>query len=69
MDVAATATAGTTMTLENVISSVSSVFTAILGWLTNTLTFLTDNPILLIFVVLVIAKIVMRICRKWIPGL
>lgn len=61
--------AASTMTLDTLLTSVGTVFTSILSWLTDILTFVTSNPILLVFVLLVLARIVIRICRRWLPGL
>lgn len=57
------------MTLDVLLTNLGTVFTSILSWLTDIISFVIENPILLIFVLLVIVKIVMRVCRKWIPGL
>lgn len=57
------------MTLASLITDITSVFTAVLAWLNTVIKFVTDNPILLIFVLMVLVSIVVRVCRKWIPGL
>ena len=59
----------TAMTLASLITDITSVFTAILSWLNTVIKFVTDNPILLIFVLMVLVSIVVRVCRRWIPGL
>lgn len=59
----------TAMTLASLITDITSVFTAVLSWLNTIIKFVTDNPILLIFVLMVLVSIVVRVCRKWIPGL
>lgn len=59
----------TAMTLASLIADITSVFTAVLSWLNTVITFVTDNPILLIFVLMVLVSIVVRVCRRWIPGL
>lgn len=59
----------TAMTLASLISDITSVFTAVLSWLNTVIRFVTDNPILLIFVLMVLVSIVVRVCRRWIPGL
>lgn len=61
-------TAPATGTLAALLADISTVFTAVLGWLNTTIGFVTDNPILMIFVLMVIVSIVVRICRRWIPG-
>ena len=59
----------TAMTLASLITDITSVFTAVLSWLNTVIKFVTDNPILLIFVLMVLVSIVVRVCRRWIPGL
>ena len=56
-------------TLAALIADITTVFTAVLSWLNTIIGFVTDNPILLIFVLMVLVSIVVRICRRWIPGL
>lgn len=59
----------TAMTLASLIADITSVFTAVLSWLNTVIKFVTDNPILLIFVLMVLVSIVVRVCRRWIPDL
>lgn len=59
----------TAMTLASLIADITSVFTAVLSWLNTVIKFVTDNPILMIFVLMVLVSIVVRVCRRWIPGL
>ena len=56
-------------TLAALIADITTVFTAVLGWLNTVLEFVTGNPVLMIFVLMVLVTIVVRMCRKWIPGL
>lgn len=56
-------------TLAALIADVTTVFTAVLSWLNTILEFVTGNPVLMIFVLMVLVRIVIRICRRWIPGL
>lgn len=58
-----------TGTLAALLADVSTVFTSVLSWLNTVLEFVTGNPVMMIFVLLVIVRIVVRICRRWIPGL
>lgn len=62
-------TAPTVGTLADLIADITTVFTAVLSWLNTIIAFVTENPILMIFVLMVLVKIVVRICRRWIPGL
>ena len=56
-------------TLADLIADITTVFTAVLSWLNTIIAFVTENPILMIFVLMVLVRIVVRICRRWIPGL
>lgn len=56
-------------TLAALIADVTTVFSAVLSWLNTILEFVTGNPVLMIFVLMVLVSIVIRICRRWIPGL
>ena len=56
-------------TLAALIADITTILTTVLSWLNTTLGFVTDNPILMIFVLMVLVSIVVRICRRWIPGL
>lgn len=62
-------TAPTPGTLAALIADITTVFTAVLDWLNTIIVFVTDNPILMVFVLMVLVQIVVRICRRWIPGL
>lgn len=62
-------TAPATGTLAALLADVTTVFTSVLSWLNTVLEFVTGNPVMMIFVLLVIVHIVVRICRRWIPGL
>lgn len=62
-------TTPTTGTLAALIADITTVFTAVLSWLNTVLEFVTGNPVLMIFVLMVLVTIVVRMCRKWIPGL
>ena len=62
-------TAPTAGTLAALIADITTVFSAVLDWLNTIIGFVTDNPILMIFVLMVLVSIVVRICRRWIPGL
>lgn len=55
--------------LAALIADITTVFTAVLSWLNTIIEFVTGNPILMIFVLMVLVSIVVRICRRWIPGL
>lgn len=62
-------TAPATGTLAALLADVTTVFSSVLSWLNTVLEFVTGNPVMMIFVLLVIVRIVVRICRRWIPGL
>lgn len=39
-----------------------------LTWVGELITFVTGQPILMVFVIIAIASIVIRMARSWIPG-
>lgn len=55
-------------TLQTILTAVGSFFSAFIVWVGNVVTFITENPLLLIFVILAIAGIVIGMVRRWIPG-
>lgn len=57
------------MKMDALITSITSFMTAFLGWLTTLIGFVSETPILLIFVIMSLALIVLRACKRWIPGL
>lgn len=56
------------MTLATLLTDVGSFFTAMLAWVGQVITFVTGQPILMVFVILAIASIVISMARSWIPG-
>lgn len=54
--------------LTSILTSIGTFFSAFLVWVGDVVTFITDNPLLLIFVILAIAGIVIGMVRSWIPG-
>lgn len=60
-------TSGVT-TMSDLIATFGTFVTSLVTWMTSFLGFVTSNPILLIFVFLVVAKIVVGIVRRWLPG-
>lgn len=57
-----------TETLNEILTAIGTFFAAFLEWVGDVVTFITDNPLLLIFVILAIAGIVIGMVRRWIPG-
>lgn len=54
--------------LSEILSAIGLFFTNFVNWVGSVISFITDNPILLIFVILAIAGIVIGMVRRWIPG-
>ena len=50
--------------LNNVTAFVNSLIT----WMSSLLSFVTDNPELLVFVLIVLAGSIIGIVRRWLPG-
>lgn len=59
---------GATTTISTILTAIGTFFTSFISWVGQVLTFITDNPILLVFVILAIAGIVIGMVRRWIPG-
>lgn len=54
--------------LSEILTAVGTFFSAFVVWVGDVISFITANPILLIFVILSIAGIVIGMVRRWIPG-
>lgn len=50
------------------LTNVSGFFTALVSWMGDLLTFVTDNPPLLVFVMIALAGSIIGIVRRWLPG-
>lgn len=50
--------------LNNVTAFVNSLIT----WMSSLLSFVTDNPELLVFVLIALAASIIGIVRRWLPG-
>lgn len=55
-------------TLNTILTAIGTFITAFIQWVTQVVEFITDNPLLLIFVILAIVGIVIGMIRSWIPG-
>lgn len=55
--------------MATLLADVTTLFTSILSWLSSIIDFVVGEPILMVFVLIVLASIVIRICKRWIPGL
>ena len=56
------------MDMAAFLSSVGSFVTNLVTWMTNLLGFVTDNPPLLVFVMIALAGSIIGIVRRWLPG-
>ena len=56
------------MDLSTFLLDVGSFVTALVVWMGNFLTFVTDNPPLLVFVLIALAGSIIGIVRRWLPG-
>ena len=56
------------MDLTTFLTDVGSFVTALVQWMSNLLTFVTDNPPLLVFVLIALAASIIGIVRRWLPG-
>lgn len=55
--------------LAGILADITTFLTSVLSWLGSVIDFVVGEPILMVFVMFVLVKIAMRICRRWIPGL
>ena len=56
------------MDMNAFLIDVGSFVSALVVWMTNLLTFVTDNPPLLVFVMIALAASIIGIVRRWLPG-
>lgn len=56
------------MDMATFLPEVSAFVNALVVWLTSLLTFVTDHPPLLVFVMIALAGSVIGIVRRWLPG-
>lgn len=55
--------------LAAILADISTFLTSVLSWIGSVIDFVVGEPILMVFVMFVLVKIAMRVCRRWIPGL
>lgn len=56
------------MEMTPFLGEVGSFVTSLVTWMTSLLTFVTDNPPLLVFVMIALAGSIIGIVRRWLPG-
>lgn len=56
------------MDMNTFLGSVGTFVTSLVDWMSNLLTFVTDNPPLLVFVLIALAGSIIGIVRRWLPG-
>lgn len=56
------------MDMATFLNDVSAFVNALVTWMTSLLTFVTDNPPLLVFVLIALAASIIGIVRRWLPG-
>lgn len=56
------------MEMTPFLGEVGAFVTQLVTWMSNLLTFVTDNPPLLVFVMIALAGSVIGIVRRWLPG-
>lgn len=59
---------GTAIDISSILTAIGTFFTSFVTWVGQVLTFITEQPILLVFVILAVAGIVISMVRRWIPG-
>lgn len=56
------------MDMATFLSSVGTFVPNLIGWMGSLLTFVTENPPLLVFVLIALAGSIIGIVRRWLPG-
>lgn len=56
------------MDMGSFLTDVSAFVNALVAWMSSLLTFVTDNPPLLVFVLIALAASIIGIVRRWLPG-
>ena len=56
------------MDMATFLSSVGTFVTSLVNWMGDLLTFVTNNPPLLVFVMIALAGSIIGIVRRWLPG-
>lgn len=56
------------MDMGTFLTDVSAFVNALVMWMSSLLTFVTDNPPLLVFVLIALAASIIGIVRRWLPG-
>ena len=56
------------MDMGTFLTDVSAFVNALVTWMSSLLTFVTDNPALLVFVLIALAGSIIGIVRRWLPG-
>lgn len=56
------------MDMNTFLVDVGSFVSALVVWMSNLLTFVTNNPPLLVFVLIALAASIIGIVRRWLPG-
>ena len=50
------------------LADIGSFFTGMLTWVGEVITFVTAQPILLVFVIIAVTSIVLGMAKSWLPG-
>lgn len=56
------------MDMAAFLNNVSAFVQSLVTWMTNLITFVTESPPLLVFVLIALAGSIIGIVRRWLPG-
>ena len=56
------------MDMGSFLNDVTAFVNSLVTWMSKLLTFVTDNPALLVFVLIALAGSIIGIVRRWLPG-
>lgn len=54
--------------LTSFLSDFTAFLTSLVTWFTSLINFVTDTPVLLVFVLIALAASVIAIVKRWLPG-
>ena len=56
------------MDMGTFLNDVTAFVNSLVTWMSSLLSFVTDNPALLVFVLIALAASIIGIVRRWLPG-
>jgi ABC-type amino acid transport system permease subunit len=54
--------------MADILTQITTFLTSFLTWVADVVDFVTDTPLLMVFVIFAILSLVIGMVRRWIPG-